>query len=43
MLKGIQVNSKTELSQRIYKHFDEINADPIVYHWTYKMDGIDFR
>ena len=40
MLKGIRVNSKTELSQRIYRYFDEINADPIVYHWTYKMDDI---
>lgn len=42
MLKGIRVNSKAELSQRIYQYFDEINADPIVYHWTYKMDEIDF-
>lgn len=41
MLKGIRVNSKEELSQRIYQYFDEINADPIVYHWTYKMDEID--
>lgn len=41
MLKGIRVNSKEELSQRIYRYFDEINADPIVYHWTYKMDEID--
>ena len=30
-----------ELSERIYRYFDEINADPIVYHWTYKMDEID--
>ncbi len=41
MLKGIRVNSKEELSERIYRYFDEINADPIVYHWTYKMDEID--
>lgn len=41
MLKGIRVNSKEELSQRIYRYFNEINADPIVYHWTYKMDEID--
>ena len=41
MLKGIRVNSKEELSQRIYQYFDEINADPIVYHWTYKMDEIN--
>ncbi len=41
MLKGIRVNSKEELSERIYRYFDEINADQIVYHWTYKMDEID--
>lgn len=41
MLKGIRVDSKEELSDRIYLYFDEINADPIVYHWTYKMDEID--
>ena len=41
MLKGIRVNSKEELSERIYRYFDEINADPIVYHWKYKMDEID--
>ena len=41
MLKGIRVHSKNELSERIYCYFEEINADPIVYHWTYKMDEID--
>lgn len=41
MLKGIRVSSKEELSERIYRYFDEINADPIIYHWTYKMDEIN--
>ena len=40
MLKGIRVNTKQELEDRIYKYFDEVNADPIVYHWTYKLDEI---
>ena len=40
MLKGIRVSSTDELSERIYRYFDEINADPVVYHWTYKMDEI---
>ena len=30
MLKGIRVNSKEELSERIYRYFDEINAIPTV-------------
>lgn len=41
MLKGMRVSSKQELSERIYRYFDEINADPIIYHWTYKMDEIN--
>ena len=41
MLKGMRVASKEELSERIYQYFDEINAEPIVYHWTYKMDEIE--
>lgn len=41
MLKGIRVVSKEELSERIYQYFDEINAEPVVYHWTYKMDEIE--
>lgn len=40
MLRGIRVNSKEELEKRIYKYFDEINAEPVVYHWKYKMDEI---
>lgn len=41
MLKGIRVASKEELTERIYQYFDEINAEPVVYHWTYKMDEIE--
>ncbi len=40
MLKGIRVESKEELSERIYKYFDEVNEDPVVFHWTYKLDEI---
>ncbi len=40
MLRGIRVNSKEELANRIYLYFDEVNRDPVVYHWTYKMNEI---
>ena len=40
MLKGIRVKSKEELKQRIYLYFEEVNREPVVYHWTYKMDEI---
>ena len=41
MLKGIRVKSKDELIQRIYQYFTEINSEPVVYHWKYKLDEID--
>ncbi len=40
MLKGIRVKSKEELRDRIYLYFEETNRDPVVYHWTYRMDEI---
>jgi transposase len=39
-LKGIRVKSKEELIQRIYQYMDEVNAQPVVYRWKYKMDDI---
>lgn len=41
MLAGIRIETKEELEDRIYKYFDEINAEPVPYKWTYKMDSID--
>ena len=40
-LKGIRVKTKEELVERIYKYFDEINENPVVYHWKYKLEEID--
>lgn len=40
MLRGIRINSKEELAERIYKYFDEVNQEPVVFHWTYKLDEI---
>ena len=43
MLKGIRVDSKEELKERILKYFEEINAVPVPYKWKYKMDTIDLE
>lgn len=40
MLKGIRVCSKEELKDRIYKYFEEVNHEPVVFRWTYKLDEI---
>ena len=41
MLRGIRVKSKEELTNRIYRHFAEINEEPIVFQWKYNLDDID--
>ena len=33
-LKGIRVESITELKERIMKGIDEINAKPVVHRWN---------
>lgn len=41
MLRGIRVKTKEELAERIYRYFEEVNADPVVFHWKYNLDDID--
>lgn len=31
MLRGIRVNTKQELEERIYQYFEEVNREPVVY------------
>ena len=30
-----------ELVERIYLYFNEVNAEPVVFHWKYNLDDID--
>ena len=39
-LNGIRVKTKDELVQRIYRYFEEVNEEPIVYHWKYKLEEL---
>lgn len=39
-LRHIRVQSKEELVERIYKGIEEINQEPVVFKWKYKMDQI---
>ena len=38
-LRGTRVASKQELMDRIYLYFTQVNADPLISRWKYKMDG----
>ena len=40
MLRGIRVATKQELAERIHQYFQEVNADPVVFRWRYKMDEV---
>ena len=40
-LKEIRVKTKEELIERIYKYFEEVNVEPVVYHWKYRLDEIN--
>ncbi len=39
-LRAIRVKSKDELKDRIMKYLDEINIEPVVFRWKYKLDEI---
>ena len=38
MLRGIRVATKQELIDRIHLYFEQINADPVIFRWKYKME-----
>ena len=38
MLREIRVATKQELIDRIHLYFEEINSDPAIFRWKYKMD-----
>jgi transposase len=37
-LRNIRVDSKKELIERIYQGIREINQEPVIFRWKYKMD-----
>lgn len=41
LLKEIRVKTKDELVQRIYKYFDDVNEEPVVYYWKYRLEELD--
>jgi transposase len=42
-LRGMRVKTKEELEQRICQYFNEVNAEPVIYRWTYKIEPIEVR
>lgn len=40
LLRGIRVADKEELKRRIELFFQELNSDPVVFRWRYKLDEL---
>jgi transposase len=40
LLRGIRGSSKEELRERIERHLQELNEDPVVMKWTYGLETI---
>jgi transposase len=40
MLREIRVETKQELVERIHLYFRELNGDPVVFRWKYKMEEV---
>jgi hypothetical protein len=41
LLRGIRVNSKAELKARIELYLQEVNEEPVVFRWKYKLDTLE--
>jgi len=39
-LRHIRVDSKEELVERIYRGIEDMNREPVIFRWRYKMDEI---
>ena len=39
-LRGMRLESKQELQERIERCIDRLNEDPVIYKWTYKVGEI---
>jgi transposase len=40
LLRHIRVQSKEELVERIYRGIEQINQEPVIFRWRYKMDEV---
>ena len=38
VLRHIRVTSKAELKERILTYLDDLNRDPVVHTWTYRIN-----
>ena len=39
-LRGLRVQNKEELVERIYRYLDEVNVEPVRFRWKYKLEEV---
>ena len=40
-LRGVRVNSKAEFQARIELYLKEVNDDPVIFKWKYKLEELN--
>ena len=40
LLRGIRVKSKEELKTRIEMYLREVNEEPVIFRWKYKLETL---
>ena len=41
LLRGIRADSPEEMKDQIVRHVEELNREPVVFRWTYRLDELD--
>lgn len=41
LLRGIRADSRAEMEARIVRHLEELNEDPVVFRWSYRLDELN--
>lgn len=41
ILRHLRVGSKAELKTRVEQYIDELNAEPVIFRWKYRLDAVD--
>lgn len=41
LLRGIRADSREELADRIVRHLDTLNEEPVVFRWKYRLDQVE--
>ncbi|RKL63611.1 IS630 family transposase [Thermoanaerobacteraceae bacterium SP2] len=41
VLRGIRANSTEEYCKRIESYWEQLNQEPVIFHWSYEIEKVD--